>query len=121
MHVDGSFRIGDFTIFGWNAMHVAIRYSSKRFGHVCFHPPGRLLFYGKYCPWYFYLSTNGTPWNAYLAFGPGVSKEDKEKASIRRRMSFHLDEVYDYPTYGWRFKSEKNDKLEEEAAPRYKE
>ena len=70
------------TIYGFNAMHVAINISPTRWGYVCFHPT--IYSMGRWWPWKFYVSPNATPWAATFAIGPGLSKEDKRKAAIRR-------------------------------------
>ena len=69
------------TVYGINAMHIALEIST-RWGYVCFHPPFR--WYGHWWPWYFYISPNATPWASTMAIGPGVSKENKRGARIRR-------------------------------------
>lgn len=59
------------TIFGWNAMHVAI--NIRAFGiYWCIHPTIRC--FGHWWPWYFYISPNATPWAAWLRIGPGVER-----------------------------------------------
>jgi len=83
-YLGGHISIGNITIYGWNAMHVAIQIWTKRWGFICFHPPGRLLGYGKRCPWYFYISPNATPWGASFGFGPGIDREDKLRIYMRR-------------------------------------
>jgi hypothetical protein len=57
------------TIYGFNAMHVAVNVWTKRWGYLCFHPPVRC--FGRWWPWYFYASPNGTPWAATFRLGPG--------------------------------------------------
>lgn len=71
------------TVYGFNAMHCALNVKTKRWGYICFCPPVRC--FGRWRPWYFYLSSCATPWAAYRAFGPGVDREDKENARTRRR------------------------------------
>lgn len=71
------------TIYGFNAMHVAINVRTIRWGYICFHPPMRC--FGAWWPWYFYVSKNATPWAAYRAIGPGVANDDKEAARTRRK------------------------------------
>lgn len=86
-HFGGHFTLGRLTVYGWNAMHVAVNYRTRRWGWVCFHPP--LYWCGQWWPWYFYLSPNATPWAATFARGPEFSTEDRRKASIRRRRFGH--------------------------------
>ena len=85
------------TIYGFNAMHVAINIHTHRWGYVCFHPPMR------HWPWYFYVSPNATPWAASFGIGPGTEKQSRARmgrrnwADVYRRMdrvwsaSFHVD------------------------------
>ena len=56
------------TVYGFNAMHVAVNINTK-WGFVCFHPPMKC--YGKWWPWYLYISPNGTPTYATWGIGPG--------------------------------------------------
>ena len=56
-----------FTVFGRrvfvypfrSAMHGAIDIRTKRWGWVCFKPPTRA--FGRWWPWYFYVSPDATP------------------------------------------------------------
>ena len=75
--------IGRLTIYGFNAMHVAVNFWTKESGYFCFHPP--MYCFGKWWPWYFYVSKSATPWEATFAIGPGVSNYDKEMARVRRK------------------------------------
>ena len=77
----------DFTIYGFNAMHVAMEFRTKKFGWICFHPP--IHFLGWNWPWYFYVSPNGTPCCSTFAIGPGVDHSTKRLAKIRREMFGH--------------------------------
>ena len=70
------------TVFGLNAMHVAVNISPTRWGYVCFHPP--VWFFGHHWPWYFYVSPNATPWASTYAIGPGVDRTEKAEAKLRR-------------------------------------
>jgi hypothetical protein len=83
----GSLRIGRLTIFGFNAMHITVQFWTQRWGYVCFHPTVKM--FGCWWPWYFYVSPNATPWAATFAIGPGVSKENKLAAPIRRALFGH--------------------------------
>jgi hypothetical protein len=78
------------TVYGFNAMHCAVNIKTRRWGWVCFHPNWR------HWPWYFYVSPNGTPGVATYAIGPGVSKQEKEQASLRRQLLGHNYRVDDY-------------------------
>ena len=80
--LSGHVRIGRLTIYGYNAMHVALTYRTRRWGYICFHPQVRC--FGGWWPWYFYMSPDATPGMAYIAFGPGVDQRDKERAIQRR-------------------------------------
>ncbi len=63
----GHISIGNLVIYGFNAMHVAVNYYSKRWGWICFHPPMKC--FGKWWPWYFYISADATPHNCRVKFG----------------------------------------------------
>lgn len=86
-HLGEHFSLGCLTVYGWNAMHVAVNYRTRRWGYVCFHPP--LYWCGRWWPWYFYLSPNATPWASTFAVGPGVDPDDKHKATLRRLLFGH--------------------------------
>jgi len=79
-HWGGHWSCGPVTIYGFNAMHVAINVWIKRWGYLCFHPPMRV--YGRWWPWYFYVSRNATPWAATILIGPGVREERRERRSM---------------------------------------
>jgi hypothetical protein len=66
----GHISIGPLTIYGFNAMHVAVNLYTKRWGWVCFHPPMRC--FGRWWKWYFYVSPDATPHAATYRIGPGV-------------------------------------------------
>lgn len=91
----GHVSLGPVTVYGFNAMHVAINIWTKRWGVICFHPDLRFLgkyapwMLGKEWPWYFYLSPNHTPWSATFAIGPGVEREEKIDAVRRWAMWGH--------------------------------
>lgn len=83
-YLGGHISMGPITIYGYNAMHFAINIWSKKLRkYICFHPTVKC--YGRWWPWYFYISSNATPWGATYVFGPGVGREDKVRARIRRR------------------------------------
>lgn len=81
-YLGGHKHIGPVTIYGFNAMHVAVNVWSDTLGaYVCFHPTVRMN--GRAWPWDFYVSRNATPWAAIVAFGPGL--DGHEKAIARKR------------------------------------
>ena len=55
----GHMTIGPVTIFGENAMHLAINIKTNRFGYICFRLPFRC--FGRWWPLYYYCSPNATP------------------------------------------------------------
>lgn len=75
--------VGPITVFGFNAMHVAVNIKT-RWGYICFHPS--VYYLRRWWRWYFYISRNATPWAATVALGPGVYKSDKLKAKRRRAL-----------------------------------
>jgi len=87
-YVGGHISMGPVTIYGHNAMHWAINIRTKRYGSVCFRPT-TITPFGDRWQWYFYVSPNGTPWAATFAVGPGLSREDKFMAHIRRYLFGH--------------------------------
>lgn len=70
------------TFYGRNAMHFAVNIRTKRHGWLCFQPPVRC--FGVWWPWYIYFSPNATPWASTWAIGPGVDRDEKIRAAIRR-------------------------------------
>lgn len=78
----GHIQLGRFVLYGFNAMHVAVNFWTGRWGYVCFHPPMRC--FGRWWPWYFYISPNATPGAASFAIGPGVDRWDRERSKRRR-------------------------------------
>ena len=76
-----------FTLYGFNAMHVAAQIGTRRWGYICFHPPMRC--FGQWWPWYIYLSPNATPWAATWGVGPGFDREAREGAPWRRQNLGH--------------------------------
>ena len=59
------------TIYGFNAMHVAI--NIRMFGgFLCFHPP--MWCFGKWWRWYLYFSPNATPQHSVWGFGGGMNE-----------------------------------------------
>lgn len=90
--------IGRMTIYGFNAMHVAVNVWTKRWGYICFHPPMKV--FGAWWPWYFYVSPNATPSCATFGIGPGYREERESKGATRRRRerwghNFNTDLLYD--------------------------
>jgi hypothetical protein len=86
-HFGGHWSAGPLTVYGWNAMHVAVNWRTRRWGYVCFHPP--LYWCGQWWPWYFYLSPNATPWASTFLAGPAHGAEEKQDARERRRLFGH--------------------------------
>ena len=71
-----------------SAMHGAINVWTKRWGYVCFKPPTYV--YGRWWPWYFYLSPNATPWGATLILGRDRGMHaDRRLARLRRVLWGH--------------------------------
>lgn len=79
--------IGPLCIFGNNAMHWAWQLCTRR-GYLVARPstPCR---HGGWWRWYIYLSPDGTPGGAKWAFGPGVDRQDKTAAYLRRHGYCH--------------------------------
>ena len=82
-YLGGHINIGRLTIYGFNAMHVAFNYMTDK-TYLCFHPP--IKCFGKWWPWYFYISRNGTPWLATWGCGPGFYRYDRERMKRRRHL-----------------------------------
>jgi len=83
-HLGEHISVGPLTIYGFNAMHVAIDLWIKPWRcYICFHPT---VYHMRWWPWYFYISPNATPWAATFAIGPGVWERDKKRARRRRRL-----------------------------------
>jgi len=91
----GHVSLGPVTVYGFNAMHVAINVWTKKWGYVCFHPDLRFLgrfapwMLGKEWPWHFYASKNATPWASTFAIGPGIEHDEKINAVRRWAMWGH--------------------------------
>jgi hypothetical protein len=95
-HITFTFLYWRIVIYGFNAMHVAINIRTQRWGYICFHPP--IKCFGKWWPWYFYLSPNATPWAATFAVGPGLYNTDRYLAKIYCELfghNFDTDHYYD--------------------------
>jgi hypothetical protein len=69
-HFGGHISIGPITVYGYNAMHVAVNIRT-RWGYICFHPTWKV--FGEWWKWYFYISEDATPYNARFKMGPGAS------------------------------------------------
>ena len=86
--------VGPLTAYSFrSAMHGAWNLSTKRFGYVCFKPPTYV--FGRWWPWYFYLSPNATPWGATLIWGRASWRAEKRMARLRRVLwghGYHCDE-----------------------------
>lgn len=80
--------VGPLTVYGANAMHWAAELRLPLGLTLCAHPTTRT--FGGRWPWYAYLSTNGTPWGALWAVGPGVDNVDKRRAEVRREVLHRL-------------------------------
>jgi len=94
----GHVRFGAVTVFGFNAMAWATNIRVKGWGHICFRPT-TWAFTRGWRHWYFYISPDGTPQMAWVAFGPGVGREDKAWAA-RRRTRTDYDWRYDRAAAG---------------------
>jgi hypothetical protein len=79
-HLGGHRTIGPATIYGFNAMHVAVNIST-RWGYLCFHPTMR--HHEAWWPWKLYLSPDATPISRRWGFGPGL-KYAKRPQRCRR-------------------------------------
>ena len=82
-YLGGHINIGNLTVYGFNAMHVAFNYGTKK-TYICFHPPMKC--FGKWWPWYFYISRNATPWLATFGIGPGFQYWDKKRMKRRKHL-----------------------------------
>lgn len=85
-YLGGYVRWGNVTIYGFNAMHLAVQFWTRRWGYVCFHPP---IWFYRWWNWYFYVSPSATPWASTFAIGPGLYLEDKQGAKERRQKYGH--------------------------------
>ena len=83
----GHFDLGNITFFGFNSMHLTITIKTARWGYICFQPPCWMN--GRYWPWKFYVSPNGTPWASTFAVGPGIDEAEKVMSRIRRYLFGH--------------------------------
>lgn len=95
-HWRGHISIGRLTIYGFNAMHVAVNFWTRRWGYVCFHPTMKV--FGHWWPWYFYVSPDATPSCSTFAVGPGIRDEGWQGSRARRRRwghNFKTDLYYD--------------------------
>jgi hypothetical protein len=86
-HLGGHITIKSLTIYGYNAMHFTVRIWTRRWGYVSFHPTVKV--HGRWWRWKLWVSPNATPWAATFAVGPGVRREDKKYAPIRRKAFGH--------------------------------
>lgn len=80
------------TISGANAMWFTVQFHTRRWGWVCF----RLPTWHPIFRWKLYVSPNGTPGTSTFAIGPGMPKDEKRRAYIRRKMLGHNFRVDDY-------------------------
>lgn len=65
-HISFKFLGLPITIYGFNAMHVAVNIATK-YGYFCFHPT--MYCFGTIWPWYFYISDDATPQRSKFAIG----------------------------------------------------
>lgn len=80
------------TIYGFNAMWLAVNVHTQRWGYVCFRPPS----WNPNFRWKFYVSPNATPSIATFGIGPGMSKQEKRRAIVRRQLLGHNFSVDDF-------------------------
>lgn len=82
--------IGPLVIFGANAMHWSVQFSTKKWGYICFSLPSIDRIKGKNF-WYFYISPNATPWAStyYISNQPYFGFLEKEKAKLRKKLFGH--------------------------------
>lgn len=80
------------TIYGANAMWFATNIHTRRWGYVCFRPPT----WNQHFRWELYVSPNATPGCSTFAIGPGMPKDEKRRAYIRRKMLGHNFRVDDW-------------------------
>ena len=82
--IGGHISIGNLTIYGRNAMHFAWNYRVKRGRYyICLCPP--VYCWGRWWPWYLYLSRNGTPQRAHFIAGYNAPGMDEDKRRAKRR------------------------------------
>ena len=60
------------TLYGFNAMHVAVNIHWRDRYWLCFHPTFRC--FGVWWPWYLYASPDATPGSAFWGYGPGFNR-----------------------------------------------
>ena len=86
-HFGGHVSIGRMTIYGFNAMHVAINIRMRR-EYLCLHPTIWMVGCDSQIKWswYIYSSRNATPWAATWGIGPGFDKRDRDRAARRRHL-----------------------------------
>ncbi len=100
-HIGGYVFGQRWTLYGFNAMHIAFELKTRRWGWLCFHP--WTPFYRGWA-WYFYASPNGRPIVSTIAVGPGLSQDTKRLAAERRGLfghNFNEDMIYDGPYSEW--------------------
>jgi hypothetical protein len=88
----GHISIGEFTIWGRNAMRWAITFRMKKYGYICFNLPF-IPVYGKFTKFYFYISTNGTPGASTFYYGP--SNIETKLSKLRKRAFGHGFDYYE--------------------------
>ncbi|MGE5422736.1 MAG: hypothetical protein ACM3QW_05710 [Ignavibacteriales bacterium] len=95
--LDGHISIGNLTVFGANAMRWGCHYWTKKWGYICFRLP--LPYNGVWCPLYFYISPNATPWAATFMLGRKHNSRDWALSRIRRIKFGHNFRVNDEEIY----------------------
>lgn len=93
--LNGHLNIGKrLTIYGNNAMHWGVTFSTKKYGYICFRLPFKSC--ERWYPLYFYCSPNATPWAATFMLGRKAHPDDWVKSRIRRSCfghNFDLEEL----------------------------
>jgi len=69
------------------AIHGAVSIRTRRWGYICFKLPTYV--FGKWWPWYFYVSPNATPWGATFIAGRDSLRSEKRLAAVRRILWGH--------------------------------
>lgn len=110
--------IGNFTIYGDNAMHFGCHLWTKKFGFICFRLPiicgiSDKILYGDKLYWkplYLYFSPNATPWASTFLLGSGFSKLKKLKAKERKiRLGHNFQYDSENEDYNYKILNQIND------------
>jgi hypothetical protein len=102
--IGGHLSLGEWTIFGDNAMHFGGHVWTKKYGYVCFRlpVPCNIVDYFLYdCkmrwePLYLYFSPNATPWAATFMLGAKHDRNDWALARVRKRRFGHNFSTTEY-------------------------